>query len=253
MLDLDGFFSWMGTNWSTTVTLIFSGVVAWAAVINTRVSSRLADAELQPAISVFLELDQERRWFFDLVVRNGGRGTARNVRFQVVPDVPVETNDPESRLTRIAFIRNGLGHLGSGQEMRSALNSYPAMAKTPIEIIVSYELDKSSIRPKRIESRFMLDISEYEGIASLGQEPMADIADSMKQIASDVRNIKQGGSFANVTVTVKRRYFSSAWVNKHARRWFGSPALNRRLSPTAYFWNEVKRTTVEWWRAKSRK
>lgn len=252
MVDFDGMFSSMGTNWSTIVTLIFSGVVAWAAVINTRVSARLADAELQPAISVFLELDHERRWFFDLVVRNSGRGTARNVRFQVIPDVPVETNDPESRLTRIAFIGNGLGHLGSGQEMRSALNSYPEMATTPIEIIVTYEPDRASIRPKRLESRFVLDIREFDGIASLGQEPIAEIADSMKKIAGDIRNIRQGGSFSNVTVTVRRRYFSSAWVNRQTRRWFGLPTFNRRRSIYAHFRNEVSKSMAQWWKARRR-
>lgn len=79
---------------------------------------------------------------------------------------------------------------------------------------MSYELDSVSSRPQRIESRFVLDVREYEGIANLGQKPIAEIAKSMKQIADDIRNIKQGGSFANVTVTMKRRYFSSAWVNK---------------------------------------
>lgn len=248
MDDLRNLLSGIGTNWSAIVTLIFSGVVTWAAVINTRINARLADAELHPSISVFLELDHESRWFFDLVVRNSGRGIARNVRFQINPDIPVEINNPESRLTRIAFIRDGLGHLGSGQEMRSALNSFPAMAKTPIEIIVSYELDSVSSRQQRIESRFVLDVREYEGIANLGQEPIAEIAKSMKQIADDIRNIKQGGSFANVTVTMKRRYFSSAWVNKQARRWFGSAALNRESLPSVYFWNEIKSSIGQWWR-----
>lgn len=249
MDDPSNLLSGIGTNWSTIVTLIFSGAVAWAAVINTRVSARLADAELHPSISVFLELDHDRRWFFDLVVRNSGRGIARNVRFQINPDIPLEINDPESRLTRIAFIRDGLGYLGSGQEMRSALNSYPAMVKTPIEIIVSYELDRARSRPQRNESRFLLDVREYEGIASLRQEPIAEIAKSMKQIADDIRNIKQGGSFANVTVTMKRRYFSSTWVNKRARRWFGSAALNRESSSSVYFWNQIKSSIAQWWKA----
>lgn len=207
-------------NWSTLVTLLFSGIVTWSAVINTRLSTRLADAELLPAVSVYLELDKERRWFFDLVVRNSGRGVARNVRFEVIPDIPVDTSDPESRLTRVAFIREGLGHLASGQEMRTALNSFPAMVKTPIEVNVSYDPDGVRGKGQRIESRYVLDVREYEGTASIGQQSLAEIADSMSQLAGDVRNIKLGGSFANLTVTVKRQYLTSSWVNRMIRRWF---------------------------------
>ena len=87
---------WFADNWTDLGNLIFAAVVAWTAWVGVKLNRRLADAELDPAVTVYIE-PQTLRWpFFDLVIRNAGRGPARNVRFTVEADKPPQAHQPES-------------------------------------------------------------------------------------------------------------------------------------------------------------
>lgn len=74
--------------------------VAWAPVASMRLSRRLARAELDPAITVTLEMDPERFRVIYLVVKNAGRGSARNVR------PAADTNPSSSQAVHSAHLRS---------------------------------------------------------------------------------------------------------------------------------------------------
>jgi hypothetical protein len=152
---------WALGNFPELVSLIFAGVVAWTAIQSVKLNRRLVDAELDPAISVDLEVDRHRFQVLDLVIRNTGRGSARNVRFVVDPDEPIVTARADSRLTRMAIFRDGLKYLGPQQEIRTSLGSYLGLRKEPTWIHVTYERSANeSATSKVFEGSFVLDVSQ---------------------------------------------------------------------------------------------
>lgn len=207
---------WVADHLAVLAELLFAGVVAWTAVVGLRLNRRLADAELDPAITVYLEPDQLHWTLFDLVIRNAGRGTARNVRFTVEPDIPVDTDDQDSLLTRMAIFRRGINFMAPLQEIRTFYGSYVQLEKEPITVHVAYDRDTPHRRGRTIRASFVLDVTEFEGLVTVGDPPELLVTKALGQIADDLNKIRQGGSGSNMTVTVKRRYFFSRFVN---RRW----------------------------------
>jgi len=249
---------WVGTVWgwieehpASAIELIFAGVLAWAAVASMRLSSRLAGAELDPAITVTLELDPDRLWIIHFVVRNAGRGSARNVRLSTEADHSISPGHPDDKLTRMAIFRTGLPFMGPQQELRSAIGTYMSLSKEPIVVHAVYEPDDGRRwRRRTLRSSFVLDVSQFEGVSSIGDTPNSVAADSLEKIAKHVGHIAQGNSQGTLRVLVERRYFLSHSVNAFVHRWFGGQYLNRDYTPWKHFRAEVRRSIAQWWRAR---
>lgn len=231
---------WFADNWSDLGSVVFAAVVAWTAWLGVKLNRRLADAELDPAISVYIEPDRIRWSFFDLVIRNVGRGPAWNVRFTVSPDIPVETDDADSRLSRMALIRDGINFMAPFQEIRTFYGSYVQLSKEPITINVRYDREMPDRKRRTVQATFVLDVAPFHGLSRVGNPPELTIATALENMANDLREIQRGGSHWNPTITVMRRYFFSQEANRIFRRWFGRRYLDREDSAWRHFRAEVR-------------
>lgn len=111
-------------NLPTLASLIFAGVVAAAAVVSALLNRSLVKetialrkAETDPFVAVYIEQNEAGFSFFDLVIKNIGRGAAFNVSFGVLPDIPIWDGD-EYRLTDATVMSDGLDFLAPGQGLR---------------------------------------------------------------------------------------------------------------------------------------
>jgi len=231
---------WLADNWSDLGSLLFAGVVAWTAWVGVKLNRRLAEAELDPAISVYIEPDRMQWSFFDLVIKNAGRGSARNIRFTVTPDLPVEPDDRDSRLSRMAMFRDGINFMAPLQEIRTFYGSFMTLSKEPITIGVQYERESQDSKRRTVRATFVLDIAPFEGLSRVGDPPEQTVATALANIARDLQAIKSGGSNWNPTITVRRRYFFSREVNQIFHRWFGRRYLNSEDTAWRYFRSEVR-------------
>jgi hypothetical protein len=180
--------------------------------------------------------------FFALVIKNAGRGSARNIRFTVTPDLPVEPNDKDSRLSRMAMFRDGINFMAPLQEIRTFYGSFMTLSKEPITIGVQYERESQDLKRRTVRATFVLDIAPFEGLSRVGDPPEQTVATALANIARDLQAIKSGGSNWNPTITVRRRYFFSREVNQIFHRWFGRRYLNRQDTAWRYFRSEVRRS-----------
>lgn len=239
--------AWIEKNPASAIELAFTGVLAWTAVATMRLSTRLARAELDPAITVKLDLDLDRSWIIHLVVKNEGRGSARNVRLSTESDHSITPGHPDDKLTRMALFRMGLPFMGPQQEIRSALGTYMNLSKEPMVVHATYGPDEPRRwRQRTMRASFVLDVSQFEGISTIGDTPAVESARALNQMASDLRQIKQGGSSANVPVTVERRYFLTRRINQLLQRWFGIRYLGSDDTAWSYFRREVRRSFAAW-------
>lgn len=204
---------------------------------------RLTEAELDPAITIYVEADRLHWLFFDLVIKNAGHGPARNIQFTVDPDIPVETNDPDSCLSRMAIFQRGISFMAPLQEIRTFYGSFLQLTKEPITIHVSYDRETPNAKGKTVKASFVIDIGQFQGISRVGEPYELTVTKALEKMATDLHAIKEGGSWSNVTVEVKRRYFFSHDVNRIWRRWFGGRYLNNtEFTAWQHFRKELRRT-----------
>lgn len=230
---------WFSNNWADLGNILFAAVVAWTAWAGVKLNRRLAEAELDPAISIYIEPDRVHWSFFDLVIKNAGRGAAWNVRFSVSPDIPIEPGEPDSRLSRMSLFQDGINFMAPFQEIRSFYGSFMTLSKEPITISVQYERDTPEAKRRKVQAKFILDVAPFAGLSRVGEPPELTTAKALKKMADDLHAIKSGGSHWTPTISVRRRYIFSRWANELHERWFGSRYLNRHESAWKYFRNEV--------------
>lgn len=181
---------WLSDNPATWIELIFAAVVAWSAWVSVSLNRRLAEAELDPAITIYLERDRLHFSFFDLVIRNAGRGTARNVKLRAEPDIPVDITDDESRLSRLGIFQQGISMMGPLQEIRTFYGSYPHAQKEPITIHVTYDRElPGAMRRRSVRTTFVIDVTQFGGLSRIGEPPELTVTKSLDQIATDLRHI----------------------------------------------------------------
>lgn len=226
MEPLSDSWEWIRTNLPSLASLIFAGVVAGAAVVSAMLNRSLVKetialrkAETDPFVAVYIEQNEAGFSFFDLVIKNIGRGAAFKVKFTVSPDVPI-WHDDEYRLTDAAVISDGLDFLAPGQDLRFFYGSYIELTKEPITIGVQYSGVDSKGRHLPFENDFTLRVEKYAGMTQVGEPPLATISNSLDTISKDFSAIKSGQT--EVKVSVSRQYFFSRYMRRRWRNLFGS-------------------------------
>lgn len=225
---------WAGTNAPTLTSLVFAGVVAGAAVISALLNRNLVaetialrKAETDPFVAVYIEQSEAEFSFFDLVIKNIGRGPAFNVSFDVLPDIPIWIED-EYRLTDAAVIADGLEFLAPGQDLKFFFGSYIELTKQPITVTVQYFGADCKGNPIPFRNHFTLHIEKYAGMSQVGEPPLNSLSKSLDKIGEDIRAIRRGNSEIRVSVT--RRYFFSKYMRQRWRELFGTPSLTNSHS-----------------------
>ena len=143
---------WTGRHWSDVGTVgmfLFTGVVAWTAIVGHRLNQRLTDAELDPAVVVYIESRRYHFSTFELVIRNVGRGAARNVMFGIEPGFAAVADRAATRLLNMAIFKRGIPFLGPSQEIRTYYGSFRRLEAAPLALHLTF----SAIQPSGVGKR----------------------------------------------------------------------------------------------------
>lgn len=232
---LSEFGCWIVDNFATIADLAFAGAVAFAAIVGIRLNRRLVEetshlrhAETDPFIAVYIEYQRLRPYLLDLVVQNSGRGPAYDIDFTVEPDIPIwvierdEENGENGgkkegpRLTELRIFQNGIKFMAPSQEIRFFFGSASQITREPISIKTTYFDDPTSPNRAKLSDTFLIDASIFDGMSTVGTPPELEVANSLKRIQRDIERIRKGGSWSNMKVTVRRRYFLSGSIDE---RW----------------------------------
>lgn len=237
---LGGTLDWFGTNWQTVITLIFSAMVALYTRQSSRLNQRLVMLQDEPNLSVFLTQHRSAFGYFDLVITNVGNGPARNIRFVISG---LEMSVPEmQKLQNRYMMQKGLPYLVPGQRIEIALGKYDSLVEHPFNIDVTYSTDSQHYRSRIRTTSFAIDVSIFDGMHQVGTPTDQVLAQSMKQLSEDVRKIRTGSFDSRIKVDVRRRYLSSAVLDRWRTYWFGHAVIDHSYSPWKYFRNKVTST-----------
>ena len=183
-----------GETFGDTLIVIFTGVVAlstavyafltWKLVSETR---RMRRAQTEPRVS--LRVEPAFRGM-ELVIRNEGQGTAKNIRFDFEGDAyyfedPLRVGPDGQRVAvieQLSVIKDGLPYLEPRQTLRYFLGrpELNNIGQDPWIFHSKYESLSGDLK----EDTYIVDFSQFKGVA-YDMDWLGDIAESLRRIRMD--------------------------------------------------------------------
>lgn len=206
-MDVQAALDFLNKN-SGALSLVFSGVVAFATVVYAVLTRKLVDetkklreAQTEPLVFVTIQPREEWISFIDMVVQNIGSGPAYDVKFNVEQDFTYRENE---RLSSLGLFRDGIGYMAPGQRIQffltSMIENFDEKVKSHPEITVMYT-NSGSRQDRR---KYILDFGWMVGMRQLGTPPLTEIAKAIKDIQRDINFFSTGFKRLGVEMYAKQ-------------------------------------------------
>ena len=191
------------TEWNAYATIAIAILTIILAIETVRLRliqakqiRSLSEEAIKPKIELFLETNKYAINFLEIHLVNNGNGTANNINFffeEEDNEAIVTSKLIISKIERINFFKIGLRYLGAGQSKKSFLMSATERElggddnffKSIINAIITCEDDLG----KEYTYKYTINMSEFQGIRSIGTEPTKEMADSLKKICESFKSI----------------------------------------------------------------
>lgn len=169
----------------------FSGLLTAVSTILLVIATLLLyeATKKRPQISIYIEPKERSLNFIDLIIKNIGDAPAYDVSINVIDDLSIG---------RIGTLKNlkFLGkpkYLAPKQKIKSFLLSWSELKdKKDFCLEVTYynsDLKTFNWLRKKKKEKFYIDISAWEQIHSLGEDPLLTISRSLKDLQRDIHTI----------------------------------------------------------------
>jgi hypothetical protein len=185
---------------SDVLLLFFSGLVAlstlvyavltWKLVTETR---RMREAQTEPKVSVFVELNDHVSRGVDLVIRNVGQGPAFDIRFAFQGDPAVFADD--CPLDQLPIIKNGLSYLAPNQTFRFMLGVLVGQYfERAMRSSWSFDVTYGNEAGRSRRDSYTVDFSQFAQLYVGGRAPLHRIERHLEALQRDVHHLTTGFS-----------------------------------------------------------
>ena len=191
------------TEWNAYATIAIAILTIILAIETVRLRlvqakqiKHLSKESIKPKIELFLETNKYSINFIEIHVVNNGNGTANNIKFffEAEENEAIETSKVIiSKIEKINFFKIGLRYLGAGQSKKSFL-----MSATENELggndlfftsIVNAKIICEDDLGEKYTYKYTFDMSEFQGVTTIGSEPTKDIANNLKKISDSFTSV----------------------------------------------------------------
>lgn len=170
----------------TLVTAVATFFLWRVTQVLARETTRMVEASSQPHIVATLDPNRWSMRHFDLNVSNSGNGTAYDISIEFDP--PLENGDARKRkeipLKRISVLK-------PSQSMSSYLSDFGPLEGKIYTVTISWRRNTKSV--VREENVYTLSMGDLQGISRLGNDPLVQIADHVKKLQEDLKQVGRGG------------------------------------------------------------
>lgn len=191
------------TEWNAYATIAIAILTIILAIETVRLRliqakqiKHLSKESIKPKIELFLDTNKYAINLLEIHVVNNGNGTANNINFifEAEENEAIETSKVViSKIEKINLFKIGLRYLGAGQSKKSFLMSATdnklggndVFFKSIVNATIICEDDLG----ERYTYKYTFDMSEFQGITTIGSEPTKDIADNLKKISDSFTNV----------------------------------------------------------------
>jgi hypothetical protein len=160
-------------------TTIVYAIYTWQLTIENRL---LRKAGTDPQVVACATINPRVFAAIDFVIKNVGRGAARNISYKIVSGGE-QLKGRDVRLLPegvcFAFLPQD-DQLSASMGMGWDLLKEPAIK--PFEVVVNYE----DMEGNKCSGRFRIDVGQFEGLGRLGAPPGEQMADALGKIASAI-------------------------------------------------------------------
>lgn len=175
---------------ATAVIALMAIVTAFLTGGLIRENRLLRKAGMEPKVVAYLTTHPQYATMVNFVLANIGQGAARNVRFRF----DAEPQDFASHNVQIdnTVEREAISLLPQGEKIEAFFGAGPDLYKEPrlrpFKVVIDYE----DMTGKRRSGTHVLDVSEFDGLITLGEPAERAIADALKKIEGHIRPFATG-------------------------------------------------------------
>lgn len=173
---------------SGAFAVIFSAIVAistivyacltWKLVSETR---KMRKIQTEPLVSLKLQYRDDFETAIDLIIKNIGKGSAKNINFNIEPNLI----DPFGRLVNDRnIIKSGIEYLEPNQEVRTTVAVITDYENKYKDKIYKIDINYHNIKGDKLQDVFKFDFSDFVGLSELKD-------DSLKKVANSIANIER--------------------------------------------------------------
>ena len=209
-----------------TITALASVVVALMAVVTgvltaglIRENRLLRKAGSEPRVVAYLTTHPRHTTMVNLALANIGHGAARNIRFRF------DASDEDFRSHNVRLSnkaeRTPIGTLPQGEKIEAFFGAGHHLFKQPRLQPFDVHVDYENMAGKPQRSTYRLDVSQFDGLVTLGRPAEQEVAEALKKIerhfghfASGFRRLK----VETITTEAAERAFAEQvndWREEH--------------------------------------
>ncbi|TYP95429.1 hypothetical protein LX73_0732 [Fodinibius salinus] len=179
--------------------VLLTAVYVIATIITVRKMSRANDLT-QKNIEVFTELEKDKNRpsliftiapaksiIFEAKIKNIGASTAHNISINTSTEVKIFSSDKN-----IKFIQEGIPSLPPGAELSTIVGSFDELKDNFEDSSVSGSVKYERLDGKVYKEEFNIDLSVYEGLQSIREKSIHDVAKELKKIRKQLRHVITG-------------------------------------------------------------
>jgi hypothetical protein len=149
----------------------------------------LRKVETEPEIAIYLQKNSVMLTFWDIVVKNIGKGAAFNISFVFDHDADMIKKQQTRKITDLSFFQ-GAHYLGPGQEYKSFFCGQELFQKPllPPLVINAIYLNKNK---KKFTNEYVIDPGIYWGTEYEPHKSIDDICENLKDIDNKLKKISE--------------------------------------------------------------
>ncbi len=147
------------------------------------------DQDTAPYVVAYFDLELPFMYF---VVKNLGKSVAENIKLDI--DQPLNTSHPQDNFGELSFIKDGIGALAPGSQIRiffdSTINYFREIDPLPLRynITITYQGGlQSDVR----KNTMVLDLSAYKGTGYFVRKDFNDLVKTVEGLVSEYEETKK--------------------------------------------------------------
>jgi hypothetical protein len=193
------------------IALILYVVKTWHIASATREAARVSektlqemkdarDQEVAPHVIAYFDLPLNEHVIY-LAIKNVGKSVASNIRIEFEPKLVGHRNED---FTMLPFVRDGIGSMPPGYEIRTFVDTSMAMLAKQSNRSLTYKAKVTffgGLKETQRTTEQTLDLSMYRGLSSISRRGIHDLTNEATKISHSTEQISKTLSELSEAVT----------------------------------------------------
>lgn len=159
------------------------------AILTLQEMKEARDQDTAPYIVAYFDVELP---FIYFVVKNLGESVAEEIKLDITP--PLTSSEPKNEFRELPFIKDGIGALAPGSEIRIFFDSTIGYFRVNDPLPLRYDITISyhgGLQPDQRSNRMILDLSTYKGTGYFIRKDINDLVKSVEELVREYKETKE--------------------------------------------------------------